>query len=78
MLLQQHRKLKLIKRIYQHGFEYYIWSKYLVVDIAIYNFIYPGTLSKDFKMGFDVVEIAVEDPALIDVKAVKKALKYII
>jgi D-psicose/D-tagatose/L-ribulose 3-epimerase len=27
------------------------------------------------KMGFDVVEIAVEDPALIDIKEVKKALK---
>lgn len=26
-------------------------------------------------MGFDVVEIAVEDPSLIDIKAVKKALK---
>ena len=26
-------------------------------------------------MGFDVVEIAVEDPSLIDIKAVKKALE---
>ena len=27
------------------------------------------------EMGFDVVEIAVEDPSLIDIKAVKKALE---
>ncbi|MEO6328846.1 MAG: sugar phosphate isomerase/epimerase family protein [Ginsengibacter sp.] len=33
-----------------------------------------GLFSKIAKIGFDVVEIAVEDPSLIDIKEVKKAL----
>jgi len=35
----------------------------------------PALFSKIAEMGFDAVEIAVEDPALIDANAVKKALK---
>ncbi len=35
----------------------------------------PGIFSKIAEMGFDAVEIAVEDPAIIDAKAVKQGLK---
>ncbi len=34
-----------------------------------------GIFSKIAEMGFDAVEIAVEDPAIIDAKAVKQGLK---
>src|SRR5688572_15403026 len=34
-----------------------------------------GLFPKIANMGFDVVEIAVEDPSLINIKEVKKALK---
>ena len=46
----------------------------MVVDLTLFNAIDPELFPKIAKMGFDVVEIAVEDPALIDVSKVKSAL----
>ena len=52
-----------------YGVSTWLWTSPFTT--ASIHEIFP----KISKMGFDVVEIAVEDPSLIDIKEVKKALK---
>ncbi|MEO6914225.1 MAG: TIM barrel protein, partial [Chitinophagaceae bacterium] len=52
----------------QYGVSTWLWTS--PFDVAAIDVLLP----KISDMGFDVVEIAVEDPALIDVSKIKKAL----
>lgn len=53
----------------KYGVSTWLWTSPFATDSI------PMLFPKISQMSFDVVEIAVEDPSLIDVKALKKALK---
>lgn len=52
-----------------YGVSTWLWVSPFTTAVA------PGLFAKIAAMGFDVVEIAVDDPALIDVAAIRSALK---
>src|SRR5215217_5834044 len=52
----------------KYGVSTWLWTSPFATESA--NELFP----KIAQMGFDVVEIAVEDPSLIDIKTVKKEL----
>ena len=52
-----------------------IWSQYICLGFTLYHEAVRDLAPKVKAMGFDILEISVENPDLIDVQAVKEILK---